>query len=73
MEPSKMKYGGNALFKLQPLSKLRIYMANKTGLDKIEYSLQELLEMLNRHGNSGGSWDLSSQKMFELAENMCFI
>ena len=41
-----MKYGGNALFELQPLSKLRIYMANKTGLDKIEYSLQELLEMV---------------------------
>ena len=46
MESSDLKYGGSALFKLRPLSKLRIYMANKTGLDKNQYSLQELLEML---------------------------
>ena len=41
-----MKQGNNTLFNLQPLSKLRIYMANKNGLDKPEYSLQELLEVV---------------------------
>ena len=46
MEPSKVKYGGSALFKLRPLSKLKIYMVNKTGLDKNQYSLQELLAVL---------------------------
>ena len=46
MEPSEVKYGGSALFKLRPLSKLKIYMVNKTGLDKNQYSLQELLASL---------------------------
>ena len=34
----------NTSFYLQPISKLRIYMATKHGLDKPEYSLLELLE-----------------------------
>ena len=39
-----MEPGNNTSFHLQPLSKLRVYMATKHGLDKPEYSLLELLE-----------------------------
>ena len=39
-------------------------MATKHGLDKPECSLQELL---NRRGNNGVSWDLDSQKLFDIS------
>ena len=58
MEQTEVRNGGSVLFNLHPLPKLKIYMVNQTGLDKN----QELLEMLNRRGNSGVSWDPSSQK-----------
>ena len=67
-----MEQSNNTSFYPQPLPELS-YLANKNVLDKIplgEYSLQELLKMLNRRGNSGVSWDPSSQKIFELAENI---
>ena len=47
MEQTEVKKVGSVLlFNLHPLSKLRIYLANITGVDQSQYSLQELLEIL---------------------------
>ena len=39
-------------------------------LAPMELKKCKLLYVCTRRGNSGGSWDPSSQKIFELAENI---